>query len=102
LKRRDVFSNQFTFSNSAEFKRDYFPLKHLLDWRNHIVGVRLYGPWARFQFILSDNSISKFADSKCNDNKLWVDHKIEVGSTISKVEMMILRSDNQLFGLKFY
>ena len=102
LKRRDVLANKFFLSNSEEFKREYFPLKTELDSRNHIVGVRKYGSWARFQFIMSNNSVSRFADSKCSNQQEWKDHRIPDGSTISVVEMMILRSDKQLYGLKFY
>ena len=82
----------------------YFPAKESLDWENHIIGVRQYGNWPRFQFILNDNRVSNFADSKCtgNDGKEWRDHRIPDGRTISRVEMMILITDRQLYGLKFF
>ena len=102
LKRRDGLATKFILSNSEEFKREYFPLKTELNSRNHIVGVRQYGSWARFQFIMINNSVSRFADSKCNNQEKWKDHRIPVGSTISLVKMMVLRSDKQLYGLKFF
>ena len=82
----------------------YFPAIESLDWENHIIGVRQYGNWPRFQFILNDNSVSNFAASKCtgDDGKEWRDHRIPDGSIISKVEMMMMKTDRQLSGFKFF
>jgi hypothetical protein len=53
---------------------------------------------------LSNNTVSKVPDSKCNgkDGKEWKNHCIPNGCTISKVEMMMNLTDKQLYGLKFY
>ena len=108
LERRGVSvaaSNSNLILRTTEFRRlQYFPAKESMAWENHIIGVRQYGKWTRFQFILSDNRVSNFAASKCtgNDGKEWNEHRIPDGKTISKVEMMILINDRQLYGLKFY
>ena len=48
--------------------------------------------------------MSNFAASKCtgDDGIEWHENRIPDGRTISKVEMMILINDRQLYGLKFY
>ena len=108
LERRGVSvaaSNSNLILRTTEFRRlQYVPAKESMAWENHIIGVRQYGKWTRFQFILSDNRVSNFAASKCtgNDGKEWNEHRIPDGKTISKVEMMILINDRQLYGLKFY
>ena len=108
LERRGVgvaASKSNLILRATEFRRlQYFPAKESLNWENPIIGVRQYGKLTRFQFILRDNRVSNFAASKCtgDDGKEWNEHRIPDGKTISKVEMMILINDRQLYGLKFY